>query len=107
MTGFLFSHFYFYHMEIAHEENKDGGRFYIDEDNNNVAEMTYHKLRDNVIMINHTWVSDTLKGKGAGKQLVSKGVEYARKNNLKVIPRCSFAKTLFDKITEFQDVLDK
>jgi uncharacterized protein len=46
-----------------------------------------------------------LKGKGAGKELVSKSVEFAREKGIKIVPVCSFAKGVFDKTKEFQDVL--
>jgi predicted GNAT family acetyltransferase len=38
--------------------------------------------------------------------LVSAAVDYVRKNNIKIIPLCPFAKSVFDKVKEFQDVLD-
>jgi uncharacterized protein len=62
---------------------------------------------EKLIIIDHTEVSDSLKGKGAGKQLVSKAVDYARENNIKIIPLCTFAKSVFDKVPDFQDVLSK
>jgi predicted GNAT family acetyltransferase len=58
-----------------------------------------------MIIIDHTDVSDALRGKGAGKQLVSAAVDYARKNNIKILPLCPFAKSVFEKVKEFQDVL--
>jgi len=51
-------------------------------------------------------VSEALRGKSAGKQLVAAAVEYARANQLKIIPLCPFAKAVFDKTPTFQDVLN-
>jgi predicted GNAT family acetyltransferase len=59
------------------------------------------------VTIDHTEVSDELKGKGAGKQLIAAVVEYVRKNNLKVLPLCTFAKSVFERVPEFQDVLQR
>ena len=39
------------------------------------------------------------------KQMVAKAVEYARENKVKIIPLCPFAKSVFDKVPEFRDVL--
>jgi predicted GNAT family acetyltransferase len=32
-------------------------------------------------------------------------VQYARENNLKILPLCPFAKSVFDKTEEIQDLL--
>jgi predicted GNAT family acetyltransferase len=95
-------------MTIKHNEPgsyyDDAGAFYVDQEGKRLGELVYKKLTDRII-IEHTEVSDELRGKGAGKQLVAAAVDYARKNNLKVVPLCSFAKGLISKVKEFQDVL--
>jgi uncharacterized protein len=93
-------------MEIKSEQSGSKGSFFIEEDGKRLAEMTFSKAGENRIIIDHTEVGDSLRGKGAGKQLVSAAVNYARKNNIKIIPLCPFAKSVFDKVKEFQDVLD-
>ena len=59
------------------------------------------------MIIEHTEVDDSLAGKGVGKQLVSTAVDFARTNNIKIIPLCPFAKSVFDRVKEWQDVLVK
>ncbi len=92
-------------MEILHKENASKGSFYIELDQHKVAEMTYSIAGEGLIIIDHTEVSEVLKGKGAGLQLVTAAVEFARKNNIKILPLCPFAKSVFDKKIEFGDVL--
>jgi uncharacterized protein len=93
-------------MEIQHENTELKGAFFIEENGDRLGEMVYSN-RGNVMIIEHTEVSDKLKGKGAGKQLVVAGIEYARKNKLKIKPLCQFAKALIDRVKEYQDVLDR
>jgi len=93
-------------MDVKLELSGNKGAFIIEESGKRLAEMTFSKAGDTRIIIDHTEVSDVLRGKGAGKQLVSAAVDYARKNNIKIIPLCPFAKSVFDKVKEFQDVLD-
>ncbi len=93
-------------MDIKFELTGNKGAFFIEDNGKRLAEMTFSKAGDTRIIIDHTEVSDALKGKGAGKQLVSAAVEYARGNKVKIIPLCPFAKSVFDKVKEFQDVLD-
>lgn len=67
-------------------EIKQGtNKFYIGEDENNPqAQITFKKLNDNQIDIDHTGVPDEMGGEGIGSQLVQSVVEYARENNLKI-----------------------
>ncbi len=92
-------------MNVERIENNSKGAFIIKLNNERLAEMTYSKAGDKLIIIDHTEVSDTLRGKGAGKQLVTAAVEHARKNQLKILPLCPFAKSVFDKTPQFEDVL--
>jgi predicted GNAT family acetyltransferase len=94
-------------MEIKHQQSENKGSFYIEEGNERLAEMTYSKAGPTRIIIDHTEVSDKLKGKGAGKQLVTAAVEWARQNKIKIIPLCPFASAVFQKTEAFHDVLDE
>jgi predicted GNAT family acetyltransferase len=92
-------------MEIQLEQSASKGSFYIEEDGKRLATMTFSKAGEQVMIIDHTEVSDALRGKNAGKLLVAAAVEYARKNNVKILPLCPFAKSVFEKVKEYQDVL--
>jgi len=92
-------------MEIQQNDNGKKSMFFITQENEILAEMTYVWVGTTRIIIDHTEVNEKLKGKGAGKQLVTKAVEFAREKNIKIIPLCPFAKSVFDKVKEFNDVL--
>jgi hypothetical protein len=92
-------------MEIKHKDFPSIGVFFIETDGEKLGELAYAKEGNDTIVIEHTEVSDKLQGKGAGKQLVSAAVSYAREKNIKIIPKCSFAKSVFDRVKEYQDVL--
>lgn len=92
-------------MTIERIEHGAKGAFIIKGETSRLAEMTYSKAGEHLIIIDHTEVSDALRGKGAGKQLVAAAVTFARENNLKIIPLCPFAKSVFDRTPEFHDVL--
>lgn len=94
-------------MDIRHQESQSKGTFFIEEGGIRLAEMSYSRAGDKLLIIDHTEVSDVLKGKGAGKQLVAAAVDHARRHNLKILPLCPFAKSVFDRVTEWQDVLDR
>lgn len=93
-------------MNIKQEETSTKGSFYIEEGGVRLGEMTYSKAGPGRIIIDHTEVGEALKGKGTGKQLVAAAVDYARKHNLKIFPLCPFANSVFQRVKEFNDVLD-
>lgn len=93
-------------MEIKFQQSGSKGSFYIETNNIRQAEMTFSKAGDKLMIIDHTEVTDALRGKGAGKQLVEAAVKYARAHSIKILPLCPFAKSVFGRTPEFRDVLD-
>jgi len=93
-------------MNIVHQQAGSKGSFYIGENNQRLAEMTYTMAGEKRMIIDHTDVSDALRGKGAGKQLVAAAVNHARAQGIKILPLCPFARSVFDKVKEYQDVLN-
>lgn len=85
--------------------NQKKGFFYVKVDNQTVAIMTFAFDGDKKIIIKHTDVSEVYKGNGYGKMMVTKAVDFARENGLKIFPRCFFAKRVFDQTPAYNDVL--
>lgn len=92
-------------MNIQHQSRDTKGEFFINKKGSIVAKMTYSKLGSKQIIIDHTEVSDEMRGQDIGKALVKSGVQYARDQGLKIIPLCPFAKAIIEKNPELQDVL--
>lgn len=92
-------------MEILSGDDGKKGKFYIEEDGNMLAEMTYVWAGDKHFIIDHTHVDESLKGKNVGKQLVHQAVMLAREKQVKILPLCPFAKKVFEKVTDYHDVL--
>ena len=91
---------------IEHERSGHRGAFVWVEDGKRLAEMTYTVAGSRVI-IDHTTVDDSLRGTGTGGKLVRAAVEWARKENAKLMPLCPYARSVFDKTPEYADVLAK
>lgn len=92
-------------MVIQHKDGNSKGSFLIEEDGKTKAEITYSKAGSDKIIIDHTEVSDELRGENIGKALVKHAVSYARENKLKVIPLCPYAKSVIERDESLQDVL--
>lgn len=95
-------------LRIMIDIKKGLNKFYIGEtEENTLAEVILSDTSKDVIKIDHTFVGEKLKGKGAGKLLIRKVVDFAIEENKKIIPVCVFAKKEFDKNKEYESVLYK
>lgn len=92
-------------MEIIQVDDGKKGEFQAIDGEQIAGRMFYVWSGPGRFIIEHTEVEDTYHGKGIGKQLVEKGVEFARQNKLKILPLCPFAKKLFDKSPDYADVI--
>ena len=92
-------------MLIQHKKVGNKGLFYVESNGNIMAEMVYTMSSPEKMIIEHTEVSEELKGQNVGYQLVHTAVEYARTHNIKIIPLCPFAHAVFKKKPEYADVL--
>lgn len=91
-------------MKITQEDFGSRGEFRAIEDGYKIGEMSYYWEDNNTLVINHTGVLAKYEGQGVGKQLVASAVEYARKNNKKIVPICQFAVAMFKRNPDFDDV---
>ncbi|WP_372756490.1 GNAT family N-acetyltransferase [Mariniflexile sp.] len=94
-------------MKVNQKDNGLDGAFYVEVEGRNVAELSYSHEKPNKLILQHTVVSEDFKGKGIGYELIEASVNYMRSNNLKVIPKCSYADAIFKKKhAEYADVLN-
>ncbi len=91
-------------VKIEIEDNKNNGRFIIYEDDVFAGDMTFLWEGSSRIIIDHTNVGKAFGGKGYGKLLVLKAVDFAREKQIKIEPECPFVKALFEKDESFDDV---
>jgi hypothetical protein len=92
-------------MEIKLEQRRSNiGTFYIDDDGKRQGKMDF-LIKDGVMNIYHTEVGEQLHGQHMGDKLVEAGVNFARENHLKVLPTCTFARSVFNRVKAYNDVL--
>ena len=92
-------------MEIKLEQRRSNiGSFYIGNDGDRLGRMDF-LIKDGVMNIYHTEISEQLQGKHMGDKLVEAGVNFARENHLKVLPTCTFARSVFNRVKAYGDVL--
>ncbi|UUC44487.1 GNAT family N-acetyltransferase [Flavobacterium cerinum] len=92
-------------ITIEQTNNDNKGFFKAVSDGKEAGLMTYSWAGSDKIIIDHTEVNPDFKGLNVGKNMVMEAVAFARKNHIKILPLCPFAKSVFDKNTDIHDVL--
>ncbi|MEK4701440.1 GNAT family N-acetyltransferase [Solibacillus sp. FSL R7-0668] len=91
-------------MEFTYrDKGNNQGAFEYEQQGERVAEITW-VLRDGVMNMGHTYVSDVLRGQGVAKKLLDTAANYARENNLKMNAICSYVVSAFEKSDAYDDV---
>jgi uncharacterized protein len=84
--------------QLKYEDTECGGQFRLTIDGLNVGYVTFVKLSENMIDLNHTVVKKEYEGHGYGKILVNAVLDMAKEKGLIVIPSCSYAEHLMKKM---------
>ena len=75
------------------------------DDDKTAGSIYYTMAGETRMILDHTEVNNDYRGQGIGKKILMYIVESARENNIKIIPLCPYAKSVFDKTESIRDVL--
>lgn len=92
-------------MQIERTDDGKKGEFTLYEGKEKAGFVTFVWVGTDKFIIDHTEVLPEFGGRGFGMKLVMAAVEYAREHQLKIIPLCPYAKSIFDRTQEIKDVL--
>jgi predicted GNAT family acetyltransferase len=62
-------------------------------------------LEEGRIVFTHTYVPTGLRGHGVAEKLVRAGLEFAKTENRRVVPQCSYVAIFIERHKEFQPLL--
>jgi len=94
-------------MQIDRTETDTKGSYIHRGADGALAEMTYSRAGDRLIIIDHTEVPDVFREQGVGVALVARAVEDARREGRQVLPLCPFAAAQFRRHPAWHDVLNR
>ena len=104
------SFLYFYDLRsltlnIQQKDDGKHGAFEMYDHDALAGEMVYTWAGEKLFIIDQTDVADDYRGQGVGRKLLDAVVDFARNNQIKIIPLCPYAKSVFDKDPSIRDVL--
>jgi len=88
--------------EVQHDTEEH--KFYI-EVKGSEAHMSYYYKDPSRVVYSHTYVPPELRGGGLAGKVVRTALEWARTQNLEVLPTCSYVVKFVQKHPEFQDIV--
>ncbi len=94
-------------MEITHHKQSGSGRFVMMDNQTQAGELIYDLQADSAMVTTHTLVDKDYQGRGIARLLVDAAIAYARAEQLKIVPQCSYVRARFEKDDSIQDVLQK
>jgi len=90
---------------MSTEIKKGNEKFYIGDETNPIAEITFKQRDEDTIIADHTYVSDELRGQGIAGKLLEKLINYAREENVKIVPECSYVQKKMESSKEYGDLI--
>jgi hypothetical protein len=87
--------------KVIHDESKSQFIILIDEKE---CYVDYYIEKQKMNLF-HTYTHPDLRGKGLAAQVVIAALEYAKKNNLKVEPGCSYVQSFVEKHAEYKELI--
>lgn len=95
-------------MTFENKRSGNGGVITLKKEEEEVGRLTYTIFPDDhKLIISFVLVHPKFEGRGMGKYLVEEGIKFARENNWKVYPHCSYARAVMNRMEDAQDILLK
>lgn len=88
-------------MEFVTEKN----RIFCAEDGETLAEVTFPDAGDRTVNIDHTYVSEKLRGQGVAGRLMKLTADELRRTGRRAVLTCSYAQKWWDAHEEEADLL--
>ena len=92
-------------MNYMNNRSGNGGVITLSDDEE-IGRLTYTIApEENEMIISYVLVHPKFEGRGMGKYLVEEGIKFARENNWKIYPHCSYARSVMNRMNDVDDIL--
>jgi len=92
-------------MDIIIEHDIENKQF-ISEVDGRISHLSYDVLPEsNTLNYLSTYVPPELRGRQIGRKIIKFALDYAKENNFKIIPTCSFVRAYIENHPEYDDIV--
>ena len=93
-------------MKYTNNKSGNGGFIALNNDEEEIGRLTYTIFpEDHKLIISFVLVHKMFEGRGMGKFLVEHAIAFARENNWKIYPHCSYARSVMNRMNDVGDIL--
>ena len=90
---------------VEREDGPARGRYVIHLPDDLEAEMTYRRIGDKTIAIDHTYTPPQFRGNNIAFRMMERAINDARRDGVRIRPQCSYAVIQFRRHREWADLL--
>ena len=87
-------------MEIKQQDQA----FILYDNDKQIGEITFVPYQEHIIDANHTFIMPEYRGQDLGLLLIDALTDYARSEQLQVLPSCPYVANIFSKEKKYQDI---
>lgn len=92
-------------FHVAHEDYGSSGRYVVTLPGiQGEAELTWRSGGPGIIVADHTYAPDSMRGSGVAAAMVQRLVADARARGLLIVPACSYVRAQFQRHPEWADL---
>jgi len=91
-------------LNVEREDGALRGRYVIRLEDGLEAEMTYGRRENGIIVVDHTFVPPSHRGRGIAEQLMTAAIADAREQGFRIVPICSYVAAQFRRHPEWADL---
>jgi predicted GNAT family acetyltransferase len=93
------------HIEVEEEDPSRGRLVLRDDAERELGEMRYRREQEDLVVIEHTEVDSSLRGKNGGRRFFEGMVAWARESGTRIRSECPFTTRMFERDPSSRDVL--
>lgn len=93
-------------MRFENNKSGNGGFIALNNETEEIGRLTYTIFSEqNKLIISFVLVHPKFEGRGMGRYLVQEAIKFARENDWKVYPHCSYARSVMMRMGDARDIL--
>ena len=92
-------------ITVTREEGSGAQEFVLHVDGDRLGSLDFARPEAGVLRIDYVEVAPELRGTGLGRQLVEAAVDWARAENMEIVPICGYARAVIARDPEMSKLL--